>query len=174
MRVDSRDCQRCGLRIPRPKAPPGERLCTCACPSQLSGVLVDSGTGRRIPFPVWFDPDTGEYEAIKVAANGVDMACDEDYRSITYRARAQGQLKLLPFGQAASIGQAPPPKQVVDAAFTAERRMAGLEQYKRVYHEVWRWRGESRRAVDDRWDDFIAQSDFLDHFVLRRRSSTVR
>jgi hypothetical protein len=138
------------------------------CKSGAAGVLIDRGTGRRIPFAVWFDPETGDYEHFQPAANGVDMACDEDWNPIRVRGRAKGKLELVPLGEAAKVGWKEPAKVRETIKLTNEDREAGLEQYKKVYVHVWQDRGEARRIVDDRWEEYLRKSSFFDDLILKR------
>lgn len=138
-----------------------------------AGVLIDTGTGKRIPFAVWADMETGEYEALTPAPNGVDYHCDlETGEPLRYRGRARGRLELVSAEGARDL--APPPRKVtgVIEPMSPEQKRHGVEQYKRVYFEVWQFRGESKRVVDTRFADYLAKSNFLDAFVLRRHVPT--
>ena len=131
----------------------------------LAGVLVDRGTGQRIPFARWFDTDTGDYEAYDTP-DGRDILRDELGVPQTKRGRAVGKLELLTMQDAVDLRllvTTPKIAKTIDNA-------AGLEQYKRVYFDVWQWRGEARRCVNDHWSEYLAQSDFLDDLVIRRKS----
>lgn len=137
--------------------------------SGTAGVVIDHGTGQRIPFVRWYDSDTGEYEAIRVASNGVDYACDDKWKPITYRAKAVGRLELVPWNDAVKVGLIPEPKKVKDERPNIRE---GLETYQKLFVEVWQFRGESRRVVDERFDTYLRQNNFLDHLILRRRPVT--
>lgn len=124
--------------------------------SGRAGILIDRGTGRRIPLARWFDEETGEWEAFAEAPNGA-VRCDEQGRPILRRGRAVGRLELVPLGKAKLL-PGPPPTPAAE----------GLASYQRLYFEVWQWRGEAQRCVNGRWIDFLKQNEFLDAFVIRR------
>lgn len=126
--------------------------------SGAAGVLIDQGTGQRIPLARWFDDETGEWEAFVPAPNGA-VRLDDDGRPLLRRGRAKGRLVLVPVGKAKVL---PAPERPALAE--------GLAVYQRVYFDVWRFRGEAKRCVGDRWREFLAKNDFLDCFVVRRRS----
>lgn len=134
-------------------------------PLKPGGVLLDHGTGKRIPFARCFDPETGTYEAFAPAPNGKDILCDDDDKPIVIKGKSKGRLELIPLGSAAVIGYKPPER----VRKTDIDKSAGLQIYKQAYFETWQWRGEAKRCVADRWDSFLAQNDFLDMYVLRRR-----
>lgn len=139
-------------------------------PGRPGGIVVDRGTGKRIPFVRWFDAETGEYEAFQPTADGLHYWCEEDcVTPIVVRGRAVGRLELVPIEQAHAFGVVEPEKKQSAVQPGTIDRVAGLEVYKKVYSEVWRWRGESRRVVADRWDEFLTKNDFLDCFILKRR-----
>lgn len=133
--------------------------------SGAAGILVDLGTGRRIPFAVWFDTETGDYEAHEATADGRSMLAAEDCVTPlgTFRGRAVGQLKLVPMENAKLLGATPTPR--------AKRveKAEGLERYKRVYFEVWQFRGEAKRTATSRWADYLLRDGFLDDLVIRRK-----
>lgn len=140
------------------------------CKSGQAGVLIDRGTGKRIPLAIWFDNEAGEYEAFQLASNGVDMAADVDWKPIRYKAKAVGLLELVPLGEAHIFGWKEPqlvrePKVV---KLSPDQREAGLQQYREVYTKVWQWRGESRKAVDGRWEEYLTKNTFFDDLVLTR------
>jgi len=137
-------------------------------PEKPAGILIDHGTGRRIPFARWFDSQTGQFEAFVMASNGVDIACDENYRPLVIKGKAVGRLELIPIGNAAQFGFEEP-KKVIEQPLTVEQKQEGLDQYKKLYLTVWRWRGESGRVALTRWEEFLQQNDFLDHLVIKRR-----
>lgn len=135
-----------------------------------SGVVIDHGTGKRIPFVIWCDFATGDYEAHVPAANGVDVMVDA-YTRVPFvrKGKAVGKLELVPFAKAAAIGCTAPKKVVqIIQPMTKDERINGMEEYKRVFKEVWKWRGNSERVVNSQWDNFLMNSDFLDDFCLRR------
>jgi len=47
-------------------------------PEKPAGVVVDTGTGRRIPFVRKYDTETGEYEAIEATADGKNYRLDKN------------------------------------------------------------------------------------------------
>lgn len=132
------------------------------------GVVVDEN-GKRIPFVIWCDFDTGDFEAYKSTPDGRYLLGKEGSRDgIKYSGRSPG-LKLL------SIHQA---KNLVPASTVREPKKVdpaeGLETYKEVFFEVWNGvRGDASKVVDSRWNDFIKRSSFLDHLVIRRKSVRV-
>ena len=136
-----------------------------------AGVLVDLGTMKRIPFPRKVDMETGEVEYLVPAANGVDVLVDPYTRAPYVRKyRAVGKLVLEPMAKANRMGVAPPQKvESVIQPMTKEEKVAGLEQYKVIYHKVWNeMRGESRRCVDARFQDYLTRTGvmgFLDQFM---------
>lgn len=137
------------------------------------GYVVDTGTNKRIPFCTRFNNDTLEYEAHLATPDGKNYQVDEDYRLITITGKAKGRMRFVPFGEAEALGETETPqadriKQTIPT-ISPEQKLAGLEQYKQVYTEVWQWRGESRRTVDDRWGQFLADNDFLDALCLKHR-----
>lgn len=146
-----------------------------------AGVLVDTGTMKRIPFPRKVDMATGEVEYLVPAANGVDVLVDPYTRAPYVRKyKAVGKLVLEPYAKADKLG-VPPPRKVEGEVqpMTAGEKVAGLEQYKTVYFKVWNeMRHEARRCVDGRWEDYLTKSgamDFLDQFVgIRSRPVPVR
>ncbi len=137
-----------------------------------AGVLVDLGTGLRIPFARKVDFERGTYEHLVPAPNGVDVLVDEYGKPLVRQGRAVGRLELVPLDKAATIGAAPPPQKVYSPIepLSADQKIDGLEQYKRVYVEVWQWRGESRKCADERFHaEFLRKNSFLDAFVIRRK-----
>lgn len=127
-------------------------------PNKPAGVLVDRGTGKRIPFARWFDDETGEYEALQATADGKDILCEEDGSPIVVRGRAVGRLELVPVAGAAPIGQRPP-----------KRVDGGTEVYKKLYFDVWALRGESKRCTSVRFEEYIKKAKFLDDFMVKKR-----
>jgi hypothetical protein len=139
------------------------------CNSGAAGVLFDHGANAPIRFAVWFDAETGAYEALKVASNGVDIACDSDYKAIRYRGRAKGRLELVPFGDARLLGRVPvKTKEEIATPLPQGAKEQGLDDYKRLYFTVWNQRGESLKCIDDRWLAFLKENSFLDHLCLRK------
>lgn len=138
----------------------------------VGGVLFDHGTGKRIPFARRFDPLTGEWEGYWPAPNGVDVLGDDCGQPIVRRGKAKGKLELIPMGKAAALGQAPVKPQVQQRAvrpMTKDEQLDGLETYKKAYQEVWHgFRGEAKRCVQDRWQEFLAKSDMFDSFILAK------
>ena len=141
----------------------------------LSGVVIDTGTGRRIPKVIWFDSTTGDYEYHVPAPNGHDVLIDEYGAVVVRRGRAIGKLELIPLDQAANIGQFKvPPKQVHQTVqpLSKDEKIAGLECYKDVYISVWQdVKRVDRETVNQKWLDYLRKTPFLDSFVLRRRST---
>jgi len=123
------------------------------------GILVDRGPNRRIPLARWYDPATGEYEAFVEGPGGTVRRGDDGQPQVV-RGRAQGKLELVPLGSAWQPAPPPAPKGTPPAE--------GLAQYQRVYFEVWNRRGEAKKCIRDRWQEFLRQNDFLDAFVIRR------
>lgn len=139
-------------------------------PEKPSGILVDHGTGKRIFKPRRVDFSSGEYEAFAAAPNGKDILVGDDDRPVVVRGKSVGRLELVPIGSAHQFGVEKPKLTKSDVQpLSADQCLEGLEQYKKVYREVWCWRGESNRCVDDRWHQFLKTNDFLDSFMLRRR-----
>ena len=143
-------------------------------PEKPAGVLIDTGTGKRIPFARKVDYDTGDYEYLAPAPNGTDIMVDPYTRApVVRRGKAVGRLELVPFDKAAAIGCGPPKKVPCRIEpLTKDEKIAGLEQYKKVYIEVWQGiRGESRRCVEERFTDYLGAEAmaFLDCFRLRTR-----
>lgn len=135
-----------------------------------AGVLVDLGTNKRIPFPRKANMETGEVEYLVPAANGTDILVDPYTRAPYVRKyKAVGKLKLLPLDGADRLGIGPPKKvESPILPMTKDEKIGGMEQYRKLFHEVWKWRGESTRAVDPRWEEFLKTSEFLDEFCLKR------
>lgn len=141
-----------------------------------AGVLVDTATNKRIPFPRKVDFDTGEVEYFVPAANGTDILIDP-YTQQPYirKYKAVGKLQLVEMGKADKLGVQPPRKvESPILPMTPEEKIDGMDQYKKLYFEVWQWRGESSRVVHDRWSEFLDKSDFLDSFLLKRTVTPVR
>lgn len=143
-------------------------------PDKPAGVLIDTGTNRRIPYARRANFDTGEYEALVEGPEPDSVIVGDDDREepVVVRGRAVGKLKLVPLEQAHAFGLEVEPRKVRQTVLpmTADQRIAGLEQYKQVYVKVWNeLRRESRRCVDDRWAEYLSKSDFLDAYVLKRR-----
>ena len=141
-----------------------------------AGVLVDLGTGKRIPFPRKVDMATGDVEYLVPAANGVDVLVDPYTRAPYVRKyKAVGKLELVPMGRADKLGIKPPQKvESPILPMTKEEKVAGLEQYRSLYFKVWNEiRGDSSRVVDTRWEDYLKTNTFLDDFVLKRRFVSV-
>ena len=137
--------------------------------SGCKGVLVDRGTGRRIPFATWFDAETGEYEAIRATPDGRHYAVDENENAVLYRGRAVGKLELLPLAQAHQFGWQEAVKVPSGRIrLTVDEKEAGLQQYKEVYVKVWQFRGEARRVVDDRWENYLRDNAFFDDLIITR------
>ena len=141
----------------------------------VPSVVIDTGTGKRIPKVVWFDSLTGEYEYLVLAPNGHDMLMDEYGKTISRRGRAVGKLELVPIEQAANLGQFKlPPKKVHSPIqpLSKDEKIAGLECYKDVYITVWQdVKRVDRETVNQKWLDYLRKTPFLDSFVLRRRST---
>ena len=146
--------------------------------SGLHGVLYDTGTGKRIPFARRYDPDTGEYEHFLPAPNGVDVIGDDCGVPLLRRGKARGKLVLLDDGKAAHLGVKPAPAKVVPQTvepMTAEERIEGLEVYKRCYFQVNNeFRGEAKRNVNDKWQEYLKGTGFLDHFLLTKVTVPIR
>lgn len=139
-------------------------------PEKPAGILIDKGTGRRIPFARTVDFDKGTYEALQATADGKDYLCD-DNNPIVVRGRAVGELELVPIENASSLGVEPPKKvNGTILPMTADQRIEGLHQYKRIFSLVWNQRGEAMRCVNDRFEEYLRTTTFLDCFVLKRRS----
>lgn len=139
-------------------------------PQKPAGVVFDHGTGKRIPFVIRCDFATGDYEAHVPAPNGMDVIVDPyTRRPVVRKGKAVGRLELIPFGKTHKMGVAPP-KKVVAAVqpMTKDEKIAGMDQYKKCYFEVWRWRGDSERVVMNKWIEELKQSDFMDCFVLQK------
>ncbi len=137
-----------------------------------AGVLIDRGTGKRIPLAFKADMDTGEWEAHVPAPNGTDIQADELHRPMTCKGRAVGKLELVSMEGAEHFGVKPP--QLVDSpvvVITKDMKLAGLDSYKRTYFQVWNnFRGEAQKCVNDRFSDYLKKNQFLDTFCIRRRS----
>ena len=141
------------------------------------GVLYDHGTGKRVPFARKINFQTGEVEHLVPAANEVDIAVDPYTRGAYVRKyKAKGKLELIPFGKADKLGVAPPKKvEGRIEPLTKEEKVEGLDRYKKVFFEVWQWRGNSDRVVDPQWQQYVKElqdNDFLDSFVIRRHHRT--
>lgn len=138
--------------------------------STVDGVLWDHGANAPIRFVRWYDDSSGEYEAIKVAANGIDMVREEhSTKAVHYQGRAKGRLELIPIGDAKLLGRVP--QKVVEQIPTplpSGAKEDGITDYKRLYFQVWQHRGEANRCVDERWLDFLKNNPFLDSLVLRK------
>lgn len=140
-------------------------------PEKPRGVLVDKGTGRRIPFARSCNMETGEYEAFQPTADGTDIIVDaQDRKPIVVKGKAVGKLELVPLERAHQFGRKKPELVKSDIQpMTADEKREGLEQYKGVFIKVWaEARGEARKTVDHRWGEFIQKNSFLDAFVIRR------
>lgn len=149
-------------------APPG--MVPVNTQGKPAGVLYDHGTGQRIPMARAFNSETGEWEALTPAPNGVDYVCDaETGAPIIRRGRSKGRLELVPIGQAATIGVPPPKPQPVTPPkpLSVEERRDGLECYRKVHREVWQGRGDSKRVVDSKFQAYLMQHDFLDAYIFR-------
>ena len=144
-----------------------------------AGVLVDSATNKRIPFPRKVDMGTGEVEYLVPAANGVDVLVDPYTRAPYIRKyKAVGKLVLVPMAQADKLG-VPPPRKVesIVQPMTKEEKIDGMREYQTLFFKVWNeMRGEADRCVKDRWDykveEFVQKNHFLDSFVLKSRRYT--
>lgn len=146
-------------------------------PEKPAGIVVDTGTGKRIPFVRKFDTDTGEYEAFCPTADGKDILLDEHWKPILLKGKAIGKLVMVPMDQASLLGAEPPQKkQSPIQPLSPEQKLDGLEQYKKVFFEVWSYKGQSKRCTNDRWDNYLStlrDNSFLDAFVIRRRTMPV-
>jgi hypothetical protein len=144
----------------------------------LAGVVIDTGTNRRIPKVIWFDVTTGDYEQHLVAPNGHDVLMDEWGKPIVRRGRAVGKLELVPIDQAANIGVfRRPPEKVHQAVqpLSKDEKVAGLEMYKEVYVKVnHEFRRLDRKTVESKWVEYLRKSPFLDNLCLRRNPVPVR
>lgn len=142
-----------------------------------AGVVYDHGRACRVPFVIWFDSE-GNYEQHIPAPNGVDVICEPGtHRPYVRRGKAVGRLELLPFGKAELLGpNVEPPKRVEQTVqpLTKDEKVAGMQEYQKLFSTVWRWRGESDKAVNQRWLDYLRDSEFLGEFVLKRRSYPTR
>lgn len=144
-------------------------------PARPAGVLVDHGTGKRIPYARKANLETGEYEAFVLAPNGTDILCDENRQPIVRKGQAVGRLELVPFGDARLLGTDLQPKvsEFLVQPMGKDEKIAGLETYKRCFVQVFNeLRGEARKTVDSRWEDFLKTNDFLDEFVITTKRST--
>jgi hypothetical protein len=139
-----------------------------------SGVVIDTGTGKRVPKVIWFDVTTGDYECHVPAPNGHDVLMDEFAQPIIRRGSAVGKLELIPLDQAANLGQFKvPPKKVHQTVqpLSKDEKVAGLELYKDVYITVWQdIRKVDKKTVNEKWLAYLRNTPFLDSLVLRRRS----
>ncbi len=146
-------------------------------PEKPAGILIDTGTNRRIPYARTVDFDNNTYEALATAPNGIDYLCDERMQLVILKGKAVGQLKLVPLDHAEQLGVKKEPEKVSSPIqpLSADIKLQGLESYKEVYFKVWNGiRGESNRCVASRFDEYLKKSDFLDTFCVRRRSVPVR
>lgn len=132
-----------------------------------AGVLLDHGTGKAIRFAVWYDAESGDYEAIHIASNGVDMACDEDYKLLRYQGKAVGKLELIPLNRASDLG-VEPQKVIEPERLTVQQKEQGIEDYRKLYYGVWGKRGYAPKTVDSKWVDFVSKSSFLDSLIIRK------
>lgn len=140
------------------------------------GVVIDTGTGKRIPFVRWCDLETGEYEAIRATADGQDYALTEDARLSIIRDKAVGKLKIVSTKEAALLGHKPKPVVSPITPVTKEQKLEGLRQYKEMaFVPVRRWRGESRRSAEQSFERVLAEykdedfgADLFDFMLLRR------
>lgn len=137
------------------------------------GILFDYGTGKAVRFAVSCNLETGEYEAIQVAPDGINYACDENYKAIKYKGRAKGKLEIFPIGDTRLIGVEPVKQASPIVTPLPEQAIEqGLADYQKLYFDVWKWRGDSTRIVQDKWEDFLRDNPFLDHLVIKRRTYT--
>lgn len=143
-------------------------------PEKPAGVLIDHGTGRRIPFARTVDFSTGEYTYLCPAPNGVDILVDPyTRRPFVRKGKAVGRLELVPFEKAAAIGcKAPEKVESNIQPMSPDERIEGMRQYQRCFMDVEKWRGNSRRVIDTKFEEFCKQSSFLDSFVIRRTVPT--
>jgi hypothetical protein len=144
------------------------------CSSGAAGVLYDHGAHKPIRFAIWYDVATGEYEAWQVASNGKDIACDKRYRGIKYRGKAKGRLELIPLNAATPV-LGPEPEKRLDLLssrrLSIQQREQGVEDYRRLYGEVWGHRGEAHRCIDERWLAWVQKSSFLDSLIIKKGRS---
>jgi hypothetical protein len=140
-------------------------------PEKPAGILIDSGTGKRIPFGITVDLSTGEYEHYAASPDGKSILCS-DYalkRPIRLRGKAVGKLSLVPLDHAAQLGAPAPPRVYSPIAPISQGEIVeGLQMYEQVHSQVWQFRGESRRCAKSRFADKLRQSSFLDHYILGR------
>jgi hypothetical protein len=125
-------------------------------------VIVDTGTGQRIPFVYKADFTTGEYWAWKSANEGRDYACKADCTTpISVHGFAKGRLKAEPLdGEGKMLLPSPEPKKVVDVK-------AQVHVFKEICKKVWHDYGkESKRCIDQRWLDLVKSDPFLDSLLL--------
>ena len=99
------------------------------------GVFYDDGTGRRVPFVRWANIDTGEYVALE---EGPDGPTDKQYRG-----RAVGRLRFVPLAGSQVLTRKP-----VDLE-------AGLEKYRRLFFDVWKFREMANKHITERWCDRV-------------------
>ena len=142
--------------------------------SGIPWMLFDHGTRKCIPFAVWFDAETGEYEHLQAASNGIDIAGDEGLRPIHVKGKAVGKLELLSLEKAHELGWREPAVVHERVKLTDAQRQAGLEQYKKVYVHVWQTRGDARKIVDERWAEYLRKNSFFDDLALKLKRKMVR
>ncbi len=132
-------------------------------------VVVDEGTGKRVPFVTKLDTATGDYEALAPAPNGVDVLSDGKGGVIKVVGRLQGQAKLVPVDGAAPFGyRKPEPVESLIKPLSAEAKQAGMESYQKLHRTVWHdMRGCSKRETLGKFEEYLATNGFLDDFVLR-------
>ena len=106
----------------------------CLTPNSPKGVFYDDGTGKRITYVRWADTETGEYVALEPEPDG-------EASGRQYRARAVGRLKFVPLAGA----------RVIKRKQTEEDRALGLEQYRKLFYDMWRFREEAKKHVAQRW-----------------------
>lgn len=136
-------------------------------------VIVDGATQQRIPMVQRIDTDTGEYEALLPSPDGRNAVVDVTTKQLVrIQGKLKGPVKFVPIDNAAPFGYQPPkPVETTIIPLTADVKLAGQQQYERVFKNVWQYRGEHGRRLHDRWCEYVEKSDFLDSFLLKRHST---
>ena len=135
-----------------------------------AGVLIDHGNGRRIPFARRVNFATGEYEHLVPSPDGHDVMIDPITRkTLVRRGKALGRLELAEMGKAKLLGPgASPPKPVPCSieVVTEDQIKQGREQYGELFRWARRFWGESKRAANDSWEEFMRSSDLMTGYLL--------
>ena len=139
------------------------------------GILVDTGTGKRIPFAISANFEDGTYEHWVASADGRSILCADDAMKKPMRTsgKAVGKLVVVPLDQAEHLGAPAPPRVYSPIAPISQGEIkAGIDMYREVNVQVDQFRGLSRKCAESKFAEKLRKSSFLDHYIVGRSYAT--